>query len=143
MFPYVSTEALVCALVLSEEGNLSRTADRLHTSTFNVSGKVGYLQASWSVQLFSRSLTGVELSEEGRVSRGEIRKSINYAQRGFDRATYHAVRNRKPFSTGHSLYIHGKVQSRQAAVHCSALSWRPACSRPVVPLPCVQPPCVN
>jgi hypothetical protein len=68
MFPHISTEALVCALVLSEEGNLSRTADRLHTSTSNVGRKVKALQADWGVQLFHRSLTGFELTEEGRAS---------------------------------------------------------------------------
>jgi DNA-binding transcriptional LysR family regulator len=109
MFPHISTEALVCALVLSEEGNLSRTADRLHTSTSNVGRKVKALQADWGVQLFHRSLTGFELTEEGRVSVQEIRKSIEYAQRGFDRALYQAVQNRRPFRVGHSLYIHSKV----------------------------------
>jgi DNA-binding transcriptional LysR family regulator len=109
MFPHISTEALVCALVLSEEGNLSRTADRLHTSTSNVGRKVKALQADWGVQLFHRSLTGFELTEEGRASVQEIRRSIEHAQRGFDRALYQAVQNRRPFRVGHSLYIHSKV----------------------------------
>ncbi len=109
MFPHISTEALVCALVLSEEGNLIRTADRLHTSTSNVGRKVKSLQADWGVQLFHRSLNGFELTEEGRVSVQNIRKSIEYAQRGFDRALYQAVQNRRPFRIGHSLYIHSKV----------------------------------
>lgn len=109
MFPHTTTEALVCALVLSEEGNLSRTADRLHTSTSNVGRKVKSLQADWGVQLFHRSLTGFELTEEGRVSVQEIRKSIEYLQRGFDRAVYRTVQNRRPFRVGHSLYIHSKV----------------------------------
>lgn len=109
MFPHISTEALVCALVLSEEGNLNRTADRLHTSSSNVSRKVKALQTDWGVQLFSRNLTGFELTEEGRVSVQEIRKSIEYMQRGFDRALYQAVHNRRPFRIGHSLCIHNKV----------------------------------
>jgi DNA-binding transcriptional LysR family regulator len=109
MFPHISTEALVCALVLSEEGNLSRTADRLHTSTSNVGRKVKALQRDWGVQLFSRSLTGFELTEEGRASMQEIRRSIEYVQRGFDRALYQAIQNHRPFRVGHSLYIHSKV----------------------------------
>jgi DNA-binding transcriptional LysR family regulator len=109
MFPHISTEALVCALVLSEEGNLSRTADRLHTSTSNVGRKVKALQTGWGVQLFNRSLTGFELTEEGRVSMQEIRRSIEHVQRGFDRALYQGVRNQRPFRVGHSLYIHTKV----------------------------------
>jgi DNA-binding transcriptional LysR family regulator len=109
MFPHISTEALVCALVLSEEGNLSRTADRLHTSTSNVGRKVKSLQRDWGVQLFNRSFTGFELTEEGRVSVQEIRRSIECMQRGFDRALYQAVQNRRPFRVGHSLYIHNKV----------------------------------
>jgi DNA-binding transcriptional LysR family regulator len=109
MFPHVSTEALVCALVLSEEGNLSRTAIRLHTSTSNVGRKVKSLQTGWGVQLFNRNLSGFELTEEGRVSIQEIRRSIEYAQRGFERALYQGIRNRRPFHIGHSLYVHSKV----------------------------------
>jgi DNA-binding transcriptional LysR family regulator len=109
MFPHISTEALVCALVLSEEGNLSRTADRLHTSPSNVGRKVKSLQRNWGVHLFNRSLAGFELTEEGRVFMLEIRRSIEYVQRGFDRAIYQAMRNNRPFRVGHSLYIHSKV----------------------------------
>lgn len=109
MFPHVSTEALVCALVLSEEGNLSRTAIRLHTSTSNVGRKVKSLQTGWGVQLFDRNLSGFQLTEEGRVSIQEIRRSIEYAQRGFERALYQGIRNRRPFHIGHSLYVHSKV----------------------------------
>jgi DNA-binding transcriptional LysR family regulator len=109
MFPHISTEALVCALVLSEEGNLSRTAERLNTSTSNVSRKVKTLQTSWGVQLFSRSIAGFELTEEGRASIQEIRGSIEYVQRGFDRALHESIRHRGPFHVGHSLYVHSKV----------------------------------
>jgi DNA-binding transcriptional LysR family regulator len=59
--------------------------------------------------MFRRSLAGFDLTDEGRLSLSEIRKSIEYAQRGFDRAQYQAVRKRKPFRIGHSLYIHSKV----------------------------------
>jgi DNA-binding transcriptional LysR family regulator len=109
MFPHVSTEALVCALILSEEGNLSRTAIRLHTSTTNVGRKVKALQIVWGVQLFNRSLSGFELTDEGRVSIQEVRRSIEYVQRGLDLAVYRAIRSRKPFRVGHSLYVHSKV----------------------------------
>jgi len=109
MFPHVSTEALVCALVLSEEGNLGRTADRLHTSQSNVGRKLKALQKDWGVELFRRCRTGFEPTEEGRPALIEIRKSIEHVQRGFDCALYMAVKRRAPFRIGYSLYVHGKV----------------------------------
>jgi len=109
MFPHVSTEALVCALVLSEEGNLGRTADRLHTSQSNVGRKVKALQKDWGVELFRRCRTGFEPTEEGRPALIEIRKSIEHVQRGFDCALYMTVKHRAPFRIGYSLYVHGKV----------------------------------
>ncbi len=39
----------------------------------------------------------------------EVRISLEYVQRAFDRAIYIAVKNRSPLHIGHSLYIHGKV----------------------------------
>jgi DNA-binding transcriptional LysR family regulator len=109
MFPHVSTEALVCAVVLSEEGNLGRTAERLHTSNSNVGRKVKILQDGWGIAFFRRTITGFELTEEGRSAIREVRKSHEYAQLAFDRALYITVKNRRPFRIGHSLYIHGKI----------------------------------
>ncbi len=109
MFPHVSTEALMCALVLAEEGNLGRTAERLHTSHSNVGRKVKTLQSSWGVELFRRSLTGFDLTDEGRFALREIRKSIEHVQRGFDHAIYLSVKHRRPLLVGHSLYIQEKV----------------------------------
>ncbi len=109
MFPHVSTEALVCAVVLSEEGNLGRTAERLHTSNTNVGRKVKILQKGWGIVFFRRTMTGFELTEEGRSAMREVRMSLEYVQRAFDRAIYITVKNRSPLRIGHSLYIHGKV----------------------------------
>jgi DNA-binding transcriptional LysR family regulator len=99
----------MCALVLAEEGNLIRTAERLHTSHSNVGRKVKTLQKDWGVELFRRNLTGFELTDEGRAAVREIRRSLEYVQRGFDRALYSAVKNRRPFGIGYSLYVHEKV----------------------------------
>jgi len=109
MFPHVSTEALVCALVLAEEGNLGRTATRLHTSHVNVGRKVKTLQKDWGIELFHRTLTGFELTKEGHSAIRDIRESIKHIQRGFDHAVYTTVKSRRPFLIGHSLYIHEKV----------------------------------
>ncbi len=109
MFPHVSTEALVCALVLSEEGSLIRAGARLHTSHTNVGRKIQTLQQGWGVELFQRSLQGFELTEQGHSAIREIRESIKHIQRGFDHAVYTAVKNRRPLRIGHSLYIHERV----------------------------------
>jgi LysR family transcriptional regulator, benzoate and cis,cis-muconate-responsive activator of ben and cat genes len=99
----------MCALVLAEEGNLIRTAERLHTSHSNVGRKVKTLQKDWGVELFRRNLTGFELTDEGRTAVREIRTSLEHIQRGFDRALYSAAKNRRPFRIGYSLYVHEKV----------------------------------
>ncbi len=109
MFPHVSTEALMCALVLSEEGNLIRTAERLHTSHYSVGRKLKMLQNAWGVEFFRRNLTGFELTDEGRLAVREFRKSIEHMQRGFDQAIYLSVKRRRPLLVGHSLYIYRKV----------------------------------
>jgi len=95
----------MCALVLAEEGNLGRTAERLHTSHSNVGRKVKTLQSTWGVELFRRNLTGFELTDEGRTAVREIRTSLEHIQRGFDRALYSAAKHRKPFRIGYSLYV--------------------------------------
>ena len=99
----------MCALVLAEEGNLVRAAERLHTSHSNVGRKVKALQKDWGVQLFQRTLTGFDLTDEGRAAIREIRKALEHTQRGFDRALYAATRNRRPFRIGYSLYVHEKI----------------------------------
>jgi DNA-binding transcriptional LysR family regulator len=99
----------MCALVLSEEGSLGRTAERLHTSHSNVGRKVKALQKDWGVELFHRNITGFELTDEGRAALREIRKSLEHVQRGFDRALYSMVKNRRPFRIGYSLYVHEKI----------------------------------
>jgi DNA-binding transcriptional LysR family regulator len=109
MFPHISTETLVCALVLAEEGNLGRTAERLHTSHSNVGRKIKTLQRDWGVELFRRTLNGFELTEEGQSAVEEIRRSIEYVQRGFDRAIYTSSEKRGPFRIGHSLYANGNI----------------------------------
>lgn len=109
MFPHVSTEALLCALVLAEEGNLGRAGDRLHTSKSNVSRKVTALQKGWGVDFFRRTARGFELTDEARPTLREIRRALEQVQRSFDHATYITVRNRRPVRIGYSLYVHGKV----------------------------------
>lgn len=109
MFPHVSTEALVCALVLSEEGTIERTAKRLHTSRSNAGRKLKSFQKGWEVEFFYRSRTGFELTRQGRAAMRELRTGVESLQRAFDRAVYASIRGRKPFRIGYSLYTHAKV----------------------------------
>jgi DNA-binding transcriptional LysR family regulator len=109
MFPHVSTEALVCALVLSEEGNLGRTAERLNTSQANAGRRLKALQTSWEIEFFRRIRSGFELTEHGRTAMRDLRIGLEHLERAFSRASYSAVRKHRPFRIGHSLYIHGKV----------------------------------
>lgn len=109
MIPNVSIEVLLCALALSEEGNLSRTAHRLHMSASNVSRKVKSLQTSSGVHLFERGLSGYDLTDEGRSFMPELRVSIRHMERGFDRAHYQSIHNQTPFRIGRSPDCHGRT----------------------------------
>ncbi|MEI9978440.1 MAG: LysR family transcriptional regulator [Edaphobacter sp.] len=76
MFSHVSTAALVCAVVLSEEGDLGRTAEPLHTSNTNGGKKVKILQEGWGIVFFRRTMTGFELTEEGRSAMRESLRTV-------------------------------------------------------------------
>lgn len=99
----------MCALVLAEEGNLIRTAERLHTSHSKAGRKVKSLQEDWGVELFRKNSIGFELTEEGRSAIRDIGEAIEHAQRAFDHTVYTTVKNRRPFHIGYSLYVHQKI----------------------------------
>jgi len=99
----------VCALVLSEEGNLGRTAERLNTSQTNAGRKVKALEKSWEIEFFRRIRSGFEMTEHGRAAMRELRTGLEHLERAFAHASYSAVRKHMPFRIGHSLYIHEKV----------------------------------
>jgi len=67
------------------------------------------LQKGWNVELFHKTLNGFELTEQGHASMRDIREAVKHIRRAFDHAVYVAVKNRRPFRIGHSLYMHEKI----------------------------------
>jgi DNA-binding transcriptional LysR family regulator len=84
MFPHVSTEALVCALVLSEEGTLLRAGIRLYTRHTNAGWEIRTLQKGLGAEPFQRTLRGFELTEQSRCAIREIYESVpKLLERGY------------------------------------------------------------
>jgi DNA-binding transcriptional LysR family regulator len=110
---HVSTESLVCALVLSEEGNFKCAAERLNTSQANAGREVKALQESWDLELFCRIRSGFKLTIHGRAAMRDIRVGLEH----LDCVNYSATLTHEPFRVGHSLYV------RQRS--CSISSGRP------------------
>jgi hypothetical protein len=67
----------------------SRTLSPLR-SNFAAKPIHAVVDLDWGVQLSNRNLSEFKLTREGRVSIREIRRSVAYVQRGFDRAVYQA-----------------------------------------------------
>lgn len=54
-------------VIVADEGNLTRAADRLHASQSAISLQIKALEEDFSVRLFKRSAKGMALTEEGTV----------------------------------------------------------------------------
>lgn len=109
MLPLTTIETLHYAVVLSEEGSLSRAAERLHVSHSQISRKIKALQAVWGVPLFDRTLDGFVPTEEGRAALSEIRTVLEHTRRGFYRARLIHATRRGPLQIGISPQIHPSI----------------------------------
>lgn len=59
------------------------------------------------IDLFDKTPHGLKLSLAGRIYGTQIRGSLEQARLAFDLARYQTAIDRRPFSVGHSPYIHG------------------------------------
>ena len=61
------------------------------------------------IDLFEITPRGLKPNNIGRVYGTQIRKTLEQAKLAFDLARYEAALQRRPFSVGHSRYIHGDL----------------------------------
>lgn len=73
MFPRVEVRHLQAVLVLAEEMNFTRAAERLHITQPALSKQINEIEKHHGFNLFTRkNKRNVELSEAGRISRRRL-----------------------------------------------------------------------
>ena len=100
MFPRVEVRHLQAVLVLAEELNFTRAADRLHITQSGFSKQINEVEAQHGFRLFIRqNKKNVELTEVGRIFVEEARQALLH----IDRAV-HAAREGSDsiLTVGHS-----------------------------------------
>ena len=75
-------------VAVAEEGNVTRAAERLCTSQPAVSGHIKALEQEFGLPLFTRTPSGMALTEAGRRMLNEAREALQRAQRVEDLARH-------------------------------------------------------
>ena len=104
-----SLQQLLFLEAVLEEGNIVRAADRLHTTQPTISRSLKALTNGLGIDLFDKTPHGLKPSTIGRIYGLQIRSSLEQAKLAFDLARYEENLHRRPFSVGHSPYIHGSL----------------------------------
>jgi LysR family transcriptional regulator, benzoate and cis,cis-muconate-responsive activator of ben and cat genes len=104
-----SLQQLLFLKTVLEEGNFVRAADRLHTTHSTISRNLKSLGNGLGIDLFEITPRGLKPNSIGRVYGTQIRKTLEQAKLAFDLARYEVALQRRPFSIGHSPYIHGDL----------------------------------
>ena len=82
MFPRVEVRHLQAVLVLAEEMNFTRAAERLHITQSALSKQINEIEKHHSFHLFTRkNRKNVELSEVGRIFVEEARSALLHIDR--------------------------------------------------------------
>ena len=75
------TRSMQAAIVLAEELNFSRAAERMHVEQSTLSRLIAKLESDIVLQLFARNHQNVEITEAGRRFVEEARNAVLYAER--------------------------------------------------------------
>jgi len=81
------TRSMQAAIVLAEELNFSRAAERMHVEQSTLSRLIAKLESDIGLQLFVRNHQNVEITEAGRRFVEEARHSVLHAERAVLNAT--------------------------------------------------------
>jgi DNA-binding transcriptional LysR family regulator len=101
-----SLQQLLFLEAVLEEGSLVRAADRLHTTHSTISRSLKTLGDGLGLSIFCKTPHGLRLNSTGRIYATQIRNSLEQARLAFDLARYETILHQRPFSVGHSPYIH-------------------------------------
>jgi DNA-binding transcriptional LysR family regulator len=117
MFPNVELHNLHAVIVLAEELNFTRAADRLRISQPALSRKITDLEKELRFQLFNRDKRRlVELTDAGRIFVEEARSALQHADRAvhLGRAAYDG--SESILTIGHSPYANDDWISAMLAI---------------------------
>lgn len=104
-----SLQQLLFLEAVLEEGNFVRAADRLHTTHSTISRSLKSLGNGLGIDLFEVTPRGLKPNNIGRIYGTQIRIALDQAKLAFDLARYEATLHRRPFSVGHSPYMHSDI----------------------------------
>ena len=122
----VTVHDLKCAIVVAQEGSLSRAATRLHMTQPALGRRIHRVEAETGVRLFYSWYGGVQLTESGKVFIEEILRSVDHWERGAQRARNVAQHQDGLFQMAYSSFLSPELM----AILCDLRFERP--SDPVI-----------
>ena len=105
MYPGVELRLLRYVVVLSEELNYGRAAQRLHTAQPSLSKQILRLEQDLGFKLFRRNRRWVEVTPAGQRFIEEARKALHYAQQAVERAKKADREEQDTLIVGYSAFI--------------------------------------
>ena len=117
MFPNFEVHQLQAVIVLAEELNFTRAADKLHISQPALSRKITDLEEQHRFHLFTRDKRlGLELTDAGRVFVEEARFALLHGERAVHLARVAHEGSDSVLTIGHSPYTNHDWISAMLAI---------------------------
>ncbi len=108
---------LKCAIVVAQEGSLSRAATRLHMTQPALGRRIHRVEAEVGVRLFYSWYGGVRLTESGKVFIEDILRSVDHWERAAQRARNVAHNQDGIFHVAYSSFISPELMTIVSDLH--------------------------
>jgi len=102
-------EVNILIVMIAQEGNFNRAAERLGITPPSLTRRVASLEMDIGVKLFVRSTRSVALTAARRLFVQESSLSLSYAERAWDLARFQGEVDSGPYRVGYSPYTHSEV----------------------------------
>lgn len=113
----VTVHDLKCAIVVAQEGSLSRAATRLHMTQPALGRRIHRVEAEVGVRLFYSWYGGVQLTESGKVFIQEVLRSVDHWERAAQRARNVAHHQDGPFHMAYSSFLSPELMTIVCDLH--------------------------
>ena len=118
MFPNVEVRHLHAVIILAEELNFTRAADRLHIAQSTLSKQITEIEEQHRLHLFNRdNKKVVEITDSGRIFVEEARSLLSHMERAFHLARVAHDGGGPVLLIGHSLFADQAWVSALLAIH--------------------------
>ncbi len=108
---------LKCAIVVAQEGSLSRAATRLHMTQPALGRRIHRVEAEVGVRLFYSWYGGVRLTESGKVFIEDILRSVDHWERAAQRARNVALNQDGIFHVAYSSFLSPELMAIVSDLH--------------------------